>query len=110
MKGSPQSWRLLRNSTPQKEPRVTTATIATTCGIAAVNHIIYHLFYFTYTVHAKSLQSSPTLCNPMDHIPPGSSVHGILQARILEGLAMPSSKGSSDPGIKPASHVSCTGR
>jgi len=45
MKGSPQSWRLLRNSTPWKEPRVTAATIATTCGAAAVSHIIYHLFY-----------------------------------------------------------------
>ena len=35
-------------------------------------------------VSAKSLQSCPTLCDSMDHIPPGSSVHGILQARILE--------------------------
>ena len=43
-------------------------------------------------VHAKSLQSRPTLCN---FSPPGSSVHGILQARILEWVAMPSSKGSS---------------
>ena len=43
---------------------------------------------FTYNsiacVHAKSLQSCPTLCHPMDHSPQGSSVHGILQARILE--------------------------
>ena len=35
-------------------------------------------------MHAKSLLSCPTLCNPMDHSPPDSSVHGILQARILE--------------------------
>ena len=35
-------------------------------------------------MHAKTLQSCPTLCNPMDCSPPGSSVHGILQARILE--------------------------
>ena len=34
-------------------------------------------------VHAKSLQSCLTLCNPMDYIPIGSSVHGILKARIL---------------------------
>ena len=33
---------------------------------------------------AKLLQSCPTLCNPMDSSPPGSSVHGILQARVLE--------------------------
>ena len=43
----------------------------------------------------ESLQSYPTLCNPMDCSPPGSSVHGILQARILEWVAMPSSRGSS---------------
>ena len=44
-----------------------------------------------------SLQSCPTLCCPTDHSPPGSSVHGILQARILEQVAMPSSRGSSWP-------------
>ena len=37
----------------------------------------------------------PTLCDPMDCSPPGSSVHGILQARILEWVAFPSSRGSS---------------
>ena len=36
------------------------------------------------SVHAKSRQSCPALCHPMDCSPPGSSVHGILQARILE--------------------------
>ena len=44
-------------------------------------------------VHAKSLQSYLTLCNPVDHSLPGSSVHGIRQARILEWVAMPSSGG-----------------
>ena len=37
---------------------------------------------------AKSLQSCPTLCNPIDGLPPGSSVPGILQARILEWVAI----------------------
>ena len=37
---------------------------------------------------AKSLQSHPTLCDPIDSSPPGSSVPGILQARILEGVAI----------------------
>ena len=37
----------------------------------------------------------PTLCNPMDYSLPGSSVHGILQGRILERVAMPFSRGSS---------------
>ena len=47
-----------------------------------------------------------TCCNPMDCSLPGSSVHGILQARILEWVAMPSSRGSSYPGIKPKSLTS----
>ena len=46
---------------------------------------------------AKSLKSCPTLCDPMDCSPPGSSVHGNLQVRILEKGALPSSKGSSRP-------------
>ena len=37
---------------------------------------------------AKSLQSCPTLCNPIDGSPPGSTVPGILQARILEWVAI----------------------
>ena len=45
--------------------------------------------------HAQSLQSCLTLCDPMDCSPPGSSVHAIFQARILEWVAMPSSRGSS---------------
>ena len=48
-------------------------------------------------MHAKSLQSCLSLCHPMDSSLPGSSVHGILQARILERSAMPSSRGSSRP-------------
>ena len=35
-------------------------------------------------MHAKSLQSCPTLCDPTDCSPPGSSIHGIFQARVLE--------------------------
>jgi len=46
-------------------------------------------------LHAKLLQLRTTLCDPMDCSPSGSSVHGILQARILEWVAMPSSRGSS---------------
>ena len=40
-------------------------------------------------MHAKSLQSYPTLCDPLECTPPGSSVHGILQARTLDWAAMP---------------------
>ena len=42
-------------------------------------------------------QSCLTLCNPMDSSPPGSSVHGVLQARILEWVAIPFSRRSSQP-------------
>ena len=44
-----------------------------------------------------SLQSCLTLCDPMDCNLPGSSVHGILQARMLEWVAMPFSRGSFQP-------------
>ena len=50
------------------------------------------------------------LFNPVDSSPPGSSVHGILQARILEWSAMTSSRGSSPPrDWSPVSYVSCVG-
>ena len=48
-------------------------------------------------------QSCLTLGNPVDCSPPGSSVHGILQARILEGLPFPSPGDLPDPEIKPGS-------
>ena len=49
-------------------------------------------------IHARSPQSCSTLCDPMDCVLPGSSIHWILQARILEWIAMPSfSRGSSQP-------------
>ena len=50
---------------------------------------------------AKSLQSCPTLCNPMNCSPPGSSVHGIFQARILEQVAISSSRGFPTQGLNP---------
>ena len=60
---------------------------------------------------AKSLQLYPTLCHPADCSPPGSSVHGILQARMLEWVPMPSSRGSSRlRNWTHISYVSCIGR
>ena len=53
-------------------------------------------------VHA---QSCPTLCGPIDGSPPGSSVHGIFQARILKRVAISSFRGSSRP--RDQSHISC---
>ena len=58
---------------------------------------------------AKSLQSCPTLCDLTDCSPPGSSVHGILQARILEWVAMSSSRGSSRPRYTGSAQLMCLG-
>ena len=48
-------------------------------------------------------QSCPTLCDPMDCSLPGSSFHGIFQARVLEWVAIPSPGNLPDPGIEPRS-------
>ena len=56
---------------------------------------IISLNFLTEALYAKSLQSCPTLCDPTDCSPPGSSVRGIFQARIWSGLPCPS------PGIFP---------
>ena len=66
---------------------------------------------FKCAATAKSLQSYPILSDPMDYNPPGSSVHRILQARIVEWVAISSSKGSSWPrDLASISCVSCIGR
>ena len=54
------------------------------------------------------IQSRPTLCDPMDCSPPGFSVHGIFQARILEGVAIPFCRGSSQS--RDQTYVSCIGK
>ena len=53
------------------------------------------MLHCTSLVHAKSLQSCPTVCNLMDWSPPGSSVHGDSPGKNTEWVAMPSSRGSS---------------
>ena len=63
-----------------------------TVFLIAKAEYIYHV-----CVYAKSLQLCLTLCDSMDYSPPGSTVRGILQARILEWVAMPSFRGSSPP-------------
>ena len=71
---------------------------------------LWWIYLFPICFH-KSLQSYPTLFDPMDCSPPGSSVHEILQARILEWVAMPSFRGSSQPRDRTSvSYISCIGR
>ena len=68
-------------------------------------------FKISVCLLTKSFQSCPTLCDPMDCNPPGSSVYGILQVRILEWVAMPSSRGSFQPRDRThISDISCIGR
>ena len=67
-----------------------------------VTHPFNSLHFFLH-VHVKSLPSCPTLYDPMDRSPPGSSIHGILQARILEWFAISFSGDLPDPGIDPTS-------
>ena len=59
--------------------------------------------YINACVHAKVLQSCPTLCDAMDCSPPSSSVHGIPQARILKWVAMPPPGNLPNSGIQPIS-------
>ena len=59
------------------------------------------------TIYVLATQSCLILGDPMDCSPPGSSVHGILQASILEWVAFPFSKGFSQP--RDQTQVSCIG-
>ena len=78
-----------------------------------LSHIFYCLLFWLRCVTSLTVsvlvclatQSCLTVCHPMDGSLPGSSVHGILQARILEWVAMPSSRGSSQP--RDRTQVSC---
>ena len=63
--------------------------------MSPVSPVLAALFFTTETpgklpmwFAAKSLQSCPTLCDPIEGSPPGSSIHGIFQARILEWVAI----------------------
>ena len=58
------------------------------CLVVLLDRILYFSSTLWTAAAAKSLQSCPTLCNPIDGSPPGSSVPGILQARTLEWVAI----------------------
>ena len=75
-----------------------------TCNVSEICDLFYP--FSSYILSSSSneplpmlsyAQSCPALCDPIDCILPGSSVHGVLQIRILEWVAMPSSRGSSQP-------------
>ena len=93
-------WYLVTDTTPAH----------TVSGIRLAINTCVH-FKNKIVLSAKSLQSCPTLCDPMDCSPPDSSILGVLQARVLEWVAVPSSRGSSQhrDGTH-LSYVSCIGR
>ena len=67
------------------------------CMTSILSQLIYFKLFDTVLLtaaaaSAKSLQSCPTLCDPIDRSPPGSPVPGILQARTLEWVAISFSK------------------
>ena len=63
--------------------------------------------FFFFLTFVCSLSRIRLFCNLLDCTPPGFSVHGILQARILEWVAVPSSRGSSSPSDQ--AHIFCIG-
>ena len=71
------------------------------CCVTIVALVLRH----SACMHAKSLQSCPTLCDPVDCSPPGLSIRGILQARILEWVATSFSSRASRP--RDRTRVSC---
>ena len=87
-------------------PKFTSSPIAlnTIRMLVIVNHIVFTRTYHRTCILSRFSCVQPALCNPMDCSPPGSSVHGILQERKLEWVAMPSSRGSSWPSSQ--SHMS----
>ena len=71
--------------------------ITGSCGLATCCYIYGRTFVSLGGGCGLLDKSCSTLCNPMDCSPPGSSVHGIFQARILEWVASAFSRGSSGP-------------
>ena len=84
---------ILRESHPFSSFVIYSVTYA--CNEIKTSFIILGEYWKACVCMCLVAQLCPTLCDPMDCSPPASSVHGILQARILEWVAMPSSKVSS---------------
>ena len=85
-------------SSPCQIPDLTACKITTSTNISTLIHFAVKLFPLdTGVLMCPCAQSCLTLCDPMDCCPPGSPVHGILQARILEWVAISSCRRSSWP-------------
>ena len=98
---------------PQRLPQgFLTGQFSAQTSVSAILSLLSLLFPFiilslpsspSWKVKVLVTQSCLTLCDSMDYSPPGSSVHGIHQARILEWVAMAWKSDLPDPGIKPGS-------
>ena len=71
--------------------------------VTELQNIMYVIAWWKWK--SEVAQSCPTICDPMDCSPPGSSLHGILQARVLEWVAISFTSGSSRP--RDRTRVSC---
>ena len=107
-----QSWRREQLPSPcSKDPGSSSALVASRDLFSSISVEDPAGCFLIYSVCVKSLQSCPVLCYPTDCSALGSSVDGILQARILEWVAMPSARGSSRPWEWTViSYISNTGR
>ena len=112
-RGGGQNWGLWGKRPPSLPPTPGWSSAGSACGVSEwaesprilqkIHHWLWNqLQWFNRALHA---QSCLTLCDPMDCSQPGSSVHGILQARILVWVAISFSRGSSQPTDR--THVSC---
>ena len=82
-------WRSAFFTVQLSHPYMTTGKIIALTRWTFVGKVMFLLFnMLSAAAAAKSLQSCPTLCDPIDSSPPGFSVHVILQARILESAAI----------------------
>ena len=86
-----------RDGSPEPNQSTLLGNLYSTVSTQPGYNFIIHTHTHTQNVCSQLLQSCFTLCDPMDCSPPGSFVHGIFLARILEWIAMPSSRGSSQP-------------
>ena len=94
----PKDWSFSFNISPSNEhPRLISFSIYWLNLLAVQGTLKLLQLLFTLLCCTKSPQSCLTLCNPMDYSPQVSSVHGILQARVLEWVAISFSRRSSQP-------------
>ena len=94
--GNPLQYSYLKSPMDTGAWRATVQRVAKSWTRQSTEHLVYYRYE---KVKSQSLvaQSCPTLCDPMDCSLPGSSVHGIFQARVLEWGAISFSRGSSQP-------------